>query len=165
MESLSFKYICSSKKRKGCSTSQMSLQHFFIYDVHVHENMKQDPPHHKCVCMIHYHHGCSESLASILTLWVEACQHAHFLMSRTLLTSTSFGLRLSSSSSLCCDYENAISLAKDYVKHSKSKHVVVHYHYVRHEVYKGTIMIEYCPTHRMIACILTKGLGETRVSL
>ena len=69
-----------------------------------------------------------------------------------------------SSTPLRCDNQSAISLAKDYVQHNNSKHIAVHYHYVRHEVRKGTIMIEYCPSDQMIADIFTKGLNEAHFS-
>ena len=67
-----------------------------------------------------------------------------------------------SSTPLRCDNQSAISLAKDYVQHNKSKHIVVHYHYIQYKVRKGTIMIEHCPSYQMIADILTKGLNESR---
>ena len=68
----------------------------------------------------------------------------------------------SSSTPLRCDNQSAISLAKDYVQHSKSKHIAIHYHYVRHEVKKGSIMVEHCPSDQMIADIFTKALSESR---
>ena len=78
---------------------------------------------------------------------------------------TDIGHSPSSSTSLRCDNQSAISLAKDYVQHSKSKHIVVHYHYVRHEVRKGLIMVEHYPTDQMIADIFTKGLHEAGFTL
>lgn len=86
---------------------------------------------------------------------------SHFSMRST----SDIGHPSSSSTPLRCDNQNAISLAKDYVQHNKSKHIAVHYHYVRHEVKKGMIMIEHCPTSQMIANILTKGLSEARFTV
>ena len=68
----------------------------------------------------------------------------------------------SSSTPLRCDNQSAISLTKDYIQHSKSKHIAIHYHYVRHEVKKGSIMVEHCPSDHMIADIFTKALSEAR---
>ena len=70
-----------------------------------------------------------------------------------------------SSTPLRCDNQSAISLAKDYVQHNKSKHIAVHYHYVRHEVRKGNIIIEHCLSAQMLADIFTKGLNESRFIL
>ena len=70
----------------------------------------------------------------------------------------------SSSTPLRCDNQSAISLTKDYIQHSKSKHIAIHYHYVRHEVKKGSIMVEHCPSDHMIADIFTKALSEARFS-
>lgn len=70
-----------------------------------------------------------------------------------------------SSTRLRCDNQSAISLAKDFVQHNKSKHIVMHYHYVRYKVCKDTIMIEHCLSDQMIADILTKGLNESRFIL
>ena len=72
------------------------------------------------------------------------------------------GHSLASSTPLRCDNQSAISLTKDYVQHSKSKHIAIHYHYVRHEVKKGSIMVEHCPNDQMIADIFTKALSEAR---
>ena len=63
---------------------------------------------------------------------------------------------------LYCDNQSAISLTKDDVFHSKSKHIAIHYHYVKLEVKKQTIMLQYCPTDKMIADIFTKPLSTSK---
>lgn len=59
------------------------------------------------------------------------------------------------------DNQIAISLTKDYIQDSKSKHITIHYHYVQHEVKKGSIMVKHCP---MVVDIFTKALSEARFS-
>ena len=78
---------------------------------------------------------------------------------------TDIGQSPLSSTPLQCDNQSAISLAKNYVQHNKSKHIAIHYHYVRYKVRKGTIMIEHCLSAHMIADIFTKGLNESRFIL
>ena len=41
----------------------------------------------------------------------------------------------------------------------RSKHIAIKYHFVRDQVGKGTVKLEYCPTKEMVADILTKGLA------
>ena len=59
---------------------------------------------------------------------------------------------------LFCNYQGAISLAKNPTHHTKTKHVDVQLHFIRDHVHKGTINVEYCPTDNMLADLMTKGL-------
>jgi hypothetical protein len=63
---------------------------------------------------------------------------------------------------LFCDNQGAISLAKNPTHHAKTKHVDVQLHFIRDHIEKGTIKVEYCPTEDMLADILTKGLARER---
>ena len=63
---------------------------------------------------------------------------------------------------LFCDNQGAISLAKNPTHHAKTKHVDVQLHFIRDHIEKGTIKVEYCPTEDMLADIMTKGLARER---
>ena len=54
------------------------------------------------------------------------------------------------------DNQSAISLAKNPVCHSRTKHIYTRYHFIRKELQSGVITVEYIPTSKMVADILTK---------
>jgi hypothetical protein len=58
-----------------------------------------------------------------------------------------------------CDNLNSIQLAKNLVFHARTKHVEVHYHFVRERVLFGEVELTHVPTSRQIADIFTKPLG------
>ena len=60
------------------------------------------------------------------------------------------------------DNQGAICIAKNPVLHARTKHIDVRYHYVREAVSDGVINLQYCPTHEMVADILTKPLPKKR---
>jgi hypothetical protein len=55
---------------------------------------------------------------------------------------------------------SAISVAKNPVLHSRTKHVEVSYHYLRDNVEKGNIDLIHAPTEKQLANILTKPLDQ-----
>jgi hypothetical protein len=57
-----------------------------------------------------------------------------------------------------CDNTNAISLSKNLVEHSKSKHISIKYHYLRDRAENKNIKLEYVPTQEHVADIFTKPL-------
>ena len=58
------------------------------------------------------------------------------------------------------DNQGAISMAKNPVFHKRTKHVQIHYHFVREAVEQGTIILEYCRTDDMLADSFTKALAR-----
>jgi transposase InsO family protein len=73
-----------------------------------------------------------------------------------------FGMSKYAPTTLFCDNQGAISLAKNPTHHAKTKHVDVQLHFIRDHIEKGTINVEYCPTEDMLADIMTKGLPRER---
>ena len=61
---------------------------------------------------------------------------------------------------LFCDSTSAISVAKNLVLHSKTKHIEVRYHFLRDNVEKGNISLSYVPTQDQLADIFTKPLDQ-----
>jgi hypothetical protein len=61
---------------------------------------------------------------------------------------------------LMCDSTSAISVAKNLVLHSRTKHIEVRYHFLRDNVEKGNIDLIQVPTEKQLADILTKPLDQ-----
>jgi hypothetical protein len=61
---------------------------------------------------------------------------------------------------LQCDSTCAISIAKNPVLHSKTKHIEVRYHFLRDNIEKGKIDLIHVPTHDQLADIFTKPLDQ-----
>ena len=61
---------------------------------------------------------------------------------------------------LNCDNQGAIRLSKDSTFHSRTKHIDVHFHFIRQTVSQGHITLPYCPTDDMIADTFTKPLAR-----
>ena len=56
------------------------------------------------------------------------------------------------------DNSEALIMAKSKFCKSNSRHVKLHFHYIREQVTNGEVTLLYCPTSAMIADILTKAL-------
>jgi hypothetical protein len=56
------------------------------------------------------------------------------------------------------DNKSAINLAKNPVSHGKSKHIETRFHFLRDQVTKGKLKLEYCSTDNQQADILTKAV-------
>ena len=61
-----------------------------------------------------------------------------------------------------CDNTSAISIAKNPVQHSRTKHIEVRHHFIRDHVEKGDVVIEYVNTDLQLADIFTKPLPFDR---
>jgi hypothetical protein len=64
--------------------------------------------------------------------------------------------------SLLIDNQSAISLAKNAVFHSRTKHIAIRYHFIRERVESGEVKLEYVPTNLQVADVLTKPLGREK---
>jgi hypothetical protein len=63
-----------------------------------------------------------------------------------------------------CDSTSAISVAKNPVLHSGTKHIEARYHFLRDNVEKGNIDLVHVPTEKQLADILTKPLDQATFS-
>jgi hypothetical protein len=54
------------------------------------------------------------------------------------------------------DNLSAINLAKNPIAHGRSKHFEMRFHYLREQVSKGNIKLEYCRTELQVADLLAK---------
>eukprot|EP00253_Pinus_taeda_P007410 PITA_07410 len=64
--------------------------------------------------------------------------------------------------SILCDNTSAISISKNPVMHSKTKHIPIKYHFLREQLLEQKVKLEYVPSKEQVADIFTKPLpGET----
>ncbi len=55
-----------------------------------------------------------------------------------------------------CDNTSAISITKNLVQHSRTKHIDVRHHFIRDHVEKGDVSISFISTDLQLADIFTK---------
>lgn len=67
------------------------------------------------------------------------------------------------STTLFGDNQGSISLSRNPVFHARTKHIEIHFHWIREKVQDGSINIRYCPTEDMIADVLTKSLDKGKL--
>ena len=60
------------------------------------------------------------------------------------------------------DNQSCIKMTKNPVNHGRAKHIDIKYHHIRDEVKNGHVEVVYCPTSKMLADLLTKGLPGPR---
>ena len=60
--------------------------------------------------------------------------------------------------SIMCDNISAISISKNPVMHSKTKHIPIKYHFLREQVLEQKVKLEYVPSKEQVADIFTKPL-------
>jgi hypothetical protein len=58
-----------------------------------------------------------------------------------------------------CDNMSSIQFAKNPVFHARTKHIEVHYHFLREKVIDGEVDLQYVKTNEQVADIFTKGLS------
>ena len=62
-----------------------------------------------------------------------------------------------------CDNMSSIQLARNPVFHARTKHIEVHYHFIRERVLAGDIDLVYVSTQDQVADIFTKALGAEKL--
>jgi hypothetical protein len=62
---------------------------------------------------------------------------------------------------LHCDKTNAISVSKNHVLHSNTKHILIKYHFLKEQVTNIVVQLHYIPTTEKIVDIFTKPLAMT----
>lgn len=60
---------------------------------------------------------------------------------------------------LYCDNQGALKLASNPVFHARTKHINIHFHFVRQTIMLGDVHVTYTYTDNMVADIFTKPLG------
>eukprot|EP00253_Pinus_taeda_P034217 PITA_34217 len=62
--------------------------------------------------------------------------------------------------SILCDNTSAISISKNPITHSKTKHIPIKYHFLREQVLEQKVKLEYVPSKEQAANIFTKPLPK-----
>jgi hypothetical protein len=58
------------------------------------------------------------------------------------------------------DNQGCIALARNPVLHKRTKHIEIRYHFIRERIESGQVKLEYIPTQKQLADILTKALPK-----
>ncbi|KAL0427812.1 UNVERIFIED_CONTAM: Retrovirus-related Pol polyprotein from transposon RE1 [Sesamum latifolium] len=66
---------------------------------------------------------------------------------------------------LYCDNLSAMRLAENPVFHARTKHVEVHYHFIREKVLQEEIKLKHVGTERQVADLSTKGLDDNKFEI
>ena len=69
-----------------------------------------------------------------------------------------FQIKCTSPIPIMCDNTSAISVSKNPVMHSKTKHIPIKYHFLREQVLEQNVKLEYVPSKEQAADIFTKPL-------
>ena len=64
---------------------------------------------------------------------------------------------------LRCDNHSCMAIAKNPIFHARTKHIEIHYHYMRELINNETVELEYCPTSENAANIFTKAIGAEQL--
>ena len=70
------------------------------------------------------------------------------------------GCMLDGATTIKCDNQGCIALAKNPKHHSCIKHIDVRHHFIREAIENKVTEVEYCPTEGMVADVLTKALAR-----
>lgn len=68
------------------------------------------------------------------------------------------GVTITQPSTIWCDNVAANFLTKNPIHHTRTKHVAIHYHFVREQVAMGSLKAEFICSKDQLADILTKPL-------
>ena len=68
------------------------------------------------------------------------------------------GVQVNTTSTIKCDNQSCMAIAKNPVFHARTKHIEIQYHYVRELIEDEVVELEYCPTQENCADIFTKPL-------
>jgi len=63
---------------------------------------------------------------------------------------------------LMIDNKSAINLAKHPTLHGRSKHIELRFHYIREQVSKGNVAVEYYQAEEQLADLMTKPIQVSR---
>jgi hypothetical protein len=72
------------------------------------------------------------------------------------------GLVQDGATSIMCDNQGCIALAKKPTHHSRTKHIDIQHHFIQEKLESGELGLKYFPTQDMVADVWTKALAKER---
>jgi hypothetical protein len=63
---------------------------------------------------------------------------------------------------ILCDNQSCIRLSENPVCYDRSKHIEIKYHFIREMIHKGAVKLQYVPTDKQVADVLTKPLSRVK---
>jgi hypothetical protein len=57
---------------------------------------------------------------------------------------------------ILCDKQSCIKMTENPVFHDRSKHIEIHYHFIRNMLQRGALKLQYISTDEQVANVLTK---------
>ena len=63
---------------------------------------------------------------------------------------------------LFCDNQGAIALAKNPIKHQRSKHIDIRYHFIRDEILNHNLTVHYVASENNMADVFTKPMPRIK---
>ena len=72
------------------------------------------------------------------------------------------GVGQQSATTIFTDNQSALAIARNPMFHAHTKHIEVHYHYVRERLSEGDIIMTYVPTQDNPADLFTKALPREK---
>jgi hypothetical protein len=79
------------------------------------------------------------------------------------ITSGHLHLQIDGMYTLYCDNQSAIALSADPINHAGTQHIDIRFHFLRDEVNKNRLILNYVPSEKNLADVFTKPC--TRVKL
>ncbi|MCO5547996.1 hypothetical protein L7F22_001452 [Adiantum nelumboides] len=73
------------------------------------------------------------------------------------------GVGQDTANTIYTDNQSALAVARNPIFHARTKHIEVHYHYVRERLSVGEISLAYVPTQDNLADLFTKALSCERL--
>ena len=101
------------------------------------------------------------ALSSTESEYVALCETSQEVVwLRNLLRDIGFKQDKPTSTVVYEDNQGAIALSQNPKDHSRTKHIDIKFHYIREQISKGNVELQYCATADMLADTLTKGLPK-----
>jgi hypothetical protein len=103
----------------------------------------------------------SISLSTVEAEYIAACSAScEAIWIRKLLTGL-FDLEMRATAILC-DNQSCIKMTENPVFHDRSKHIEIHYHFIRDMVQRGALKLQYISTDEQVADVMTKPLSRVK---
>jgi hypothetical protein len=103
----------------------------------------------------------SIALSKVEAEYIAACSAScEAIWLHKLLTGL-FDLEMEATTILC-DNQRCIKMTENHVFHDRSKHIEIHYHYIRYMVQRGALKLLYVSTDEHVANVLTKPLSHVK---